>query len=47
MNENKNGVNTETKSLSLTSFKLPKISKNNLAKSSFKTKKKIKNTSSK
>lgn len=42
MNENKNGVNTETKSLSLSSFKLPKISKNNLAKSSFKTKKKSK-----
>ena len=42
MNENKNGVNTASKSLSLFSSKLPKIQKSNLSKSTFKPKAKVK-----
>ena len=42
MNENKNGMNTKTKFLSLSPFQLQKISKNNLTKLSLKTKRKSK-----
>ena len=39
MNENKNEMNTASKNLSLSSFKLPKIDSNNLNKTLFKSKK--------
>jgi len=39
MNENKNEINTASKNLSLSSFKLPKIDSNNLNKTLFKSKK--------